>query len=44
MRRRDGLRLSAVGAGIFVMGGLTRVAGLATAQSQAVPTVDRFGA
>jgi 7,8-dihydropterin-6-yl-methyl-4-(beta-D-ribofuranosyl)aminobenzene 5'-phosphate synthase len=42
MRRRDALRLGAVGAGIFAVGGLTRVAGRATAQSPAVPTVDRL--
>jgi len=42
MTRRDVLRLGAVGTGLFATGGLTRVAGRATAQSRAVPTVDRL--
>src|SRR2546428_3685881 len=42
MTRRDVLRLGAVGTGIFATGGLTRVAARATAQSRAVPTVDRL--
>jgi len=42
MRRRDVLRLGAVGTGIFAVGGLSRLAGRATAQSPAVPTVDRL--
>jgi 7,8-dihydropterin-6-yl-methyl-4-(beta-D-ribofuranosyl)aminobenzene 5'-phosphate synthase len=42
MRRRDVLRLGAVGTGIFAVGRLSRVAGRATAQSAAVPTVDRL--
>src|SRR2546428_4955305 len=42
MRRRDVLRLGAVGTGIFAVGGLARVAGRATAQSPAAPTVDRL--
>jgi 7,8-dihydropterin-6-yl-methyl-4-(beta-D-ribofuranosyl)aminobenzene 5'-phosphate synthase len=42
MKRRDLLRLGAVGTGILAMGGLSRVAGRATAQSAAVPTVDRL--
>src|SRR2546427_10864031 len=42
MRRRDVLRLGAVGTGIFAVGGLARVAGRATAQSPAAPPVDRL--
>src|SRR5437899_5227453 len=42
MTRRDVLRLGVVGTGIFATGGLTRVAGRATAQSPAAPTVDRL--
>jgi len=41
MKRRDVLRLGAVGAGIFVVGGLPRAAGRAAAQSGA-PTIDRL--
>src|SRR4029453_4580520 len=42
MRRRDVLRLGAVGTGIFAVGGLSHLAGRATAQSPAGPTVDRL--
>ncbi len=42
MTRRDVLRLGAVGSGIFAVGGVTRVAGRAAAQSSAVPRVERL--
>src|SRR5258705_647373 len=42
MRRRDLLRLGAVGTGICAVGGHARDAGRATAQSPAEPSVDRL--